>query len=30
MNAIMELPAWKAWIHDAQNETWTMEKYDTI
>ena len=28
MDAIMALPAWKAWIKDAEAETWRIEKYD--
>jgi glutathione S-transferase len=30
MNAIMALPAWKAWIKDAEAETWRLEKYESI
>ena len=30
MNAIMALPAWKAWIKDAEAETWRIEPYDNI
>ena len=30
MDAMMALPAWKAWIADAEAETWRMEKYDSI
>ena len=30
MDAIMALPAWKAWIKDAEAETWRMEKYDSL
>jgi glutathione S-transferase len=30
MDAIMALPAWKAWIGDAEAETWRIEKYDRI
>jgi glutathione S-transferase len=30
MNAIMALPAWKAWIRDAEAEEWRIEKYDSI
>jgi glutathione S-transferase len=30
MDAIMALPAWKAWIKDAENETWRLEKYESI
>jgi glutathione S-transferase len=30
MNAIMALPAWKAWIKDAEAEQWRMEKYESI
>ena len=30
MDAIMALPAWKAWIKDAEAETWRLEKYDSI
>jgi len=30
MDAIMELPAWKAWIHDAEAEPWRIERYENI
>jgi glutathione S-transferase len=30
MDAVMALPAWKAWIGDAEAEPWRMEKYDSI
>jgi glutathione S-transferase len=30
MEAIMALPAWRAWIHDAEQEPWGMERYDSI
>jgi glutathione S-transferase len=30
MDAIMALPAWKAWIADAEAEPWRLEKYDSI
>ena len=30
MEAIMMLPAWKAWIADAEGEAWRLEKYDAI
>jgi glutathione S-transferase len=30
MDAIMALPAWKAWIRDAEAEQWRMEKYESI
>jgi glutathione S-transferase len=30
MNAIMALPAWKAWIKDAEAEEWRLEKYESI
>jgi glutathione S-transferase len=30
MNAVMALPAWKAWINDAEAEEWRIEKYDSI
>jgi glutathione S-transferase len=30
MDAVMALPAWKAWTGDAEAETWRMEKYDSI
>jgi glutathione S-transferase len=30
MNAIMELPAWKAWIRDGEAETWRMDKYESV
>jgi glutathione S-transferase len=30
MEAIMALPAWKAWIADAHAEPWRIERYDAI
>ena len=30
MEAMMALPAWKAWVHDAEAETWRIEKYEAI
>ena len=30
MDAVMALPAWKAWIKDAEAETWRIEKYETV
>ena len=30
MEAVMALPAWKAWIKDAGAETWRIEKYESI
>ncbi|HLW91429.1 MAG TPA: glutathione S-transferase C-terminal domain-containing protein, partial [Roseiarcus sp.] len=30
MEAIMALPAWKAWIKDAEEEPWRIERYDSI
>jgi len=30
MDAIMALPAWKAWIKDAEAEQWRLEKYESI
>jgi glutathione S-transferase len=30
MDAVMALPAWKAWIKDAEAEPWRMEKYESI
>ncbi len=30
MDAIMELPAWKAWINDAEAEPWRIEHYENI
>ena len=30
MDAVMALPAWKAWIKDAEAETWRLEKYERI
>jgi glutathione S-transferase len=30
MSAVMALPAWKAWIADAEAEEWRMEKYDAL
>ena len=30
MDAIMALPAWKAWISDAEAEPWRMEKYESV
>jgi glutathione S-transferase len=30
MDAIMALPAWKAWIADAEAEPWRIERYEAI
>ena len=30
MDAMMALPAWKAWVHDAEGETWRIGKYEAI
>jgi glutathione S-transferase len=30
MDAVMALPAWKAWIADAEAEPWRIEKYDSV
>jgi len=30
MDAMMSLPAWKAWVHDAEAETWRIAKYEAI
>ena len=30
MAAMMALPAWKAWIADAEAEEWRVDKYDTV
>jgi hypothetical protein len=30
MSAVMALPAWKAWIADAEAEEWRIEKYDAV
>jgi glutathione S-transferase len=30
MDAVMALPAWKAWIADAEAEEWRLEKYESI
>ena len=30
MDAMMALPAWKAWVHDAEAETWRIAKYEAI
>jgi glutathione S-transferase len=30
MDAVMALPAWKAWIRDAEAEPWRLDKYDSI
>jgi glutathione S-transferase len=30
MEAVMALPAWKAWIKDAEAEPWRIERYDAI
>ena len=30
MEAMMALPAWKAWVHDAELEAWRIEKYEAI
>jgi glutathione S-transferase len=30
MDAVMDLPAWKAWINDAEAEPWRIEHYENI
>jgi glutathione S-transferase len=30
MDAMMALPAWKAWVEGGEAETWRIEKYDVI
>jgi len=30
MDAIMALPAWKAWVADAEAEPWRIEKYESV
>jgi glutathione S-transferase len=30
MSAMMALPAWKAWVADAEAEEWRIEKYDAL
>ncbi len=30
MEAVMALPAWKAWIADAEAEPWRIEKYEAV
>ena len=30
MDAIMALPAWKAWVADAEAESWRIEKYESV
>ena len=30
MDAVMALPAWKAWIKDAEAETWRIAKYESV
>ncbi len=30
MEAMMALPAWKAWVHDAEAEDWRIAKYEAI
>ncbi|MGD1015586.1 MAG: glutathione S-transferase family protein [Roseiarcus sp.] len=30
MDAIMALPAWKAWVADAEAEPWRIERYDAV
>jgi glutathione S-transferase len=30
MEAVMALPAWKAWIKEAEAEPWRIERYDSI
>ena len=30
MDAVMALPAWRAWIKDAEAETWRIEKYESV
>jgi glutathione S-transferase len=30
MDAVMALPAWRAWIADAEAEPWRIEKYESV
>jgi glutathione S-transferase len=30
MEAVMALPAWKAWVADAEAETWRIQKYESL
>ena len=30
MDAVMALPAWKAWVADAEAESWRIEKYESV
>jgi glutathione S-transferase len=30
MDAVRALPAWKAWIKDAETETWRIDKYERV
>lgn len=30
MNAIMALPAWRAWIRGAETEPWRIERYESV
>ena len=30
MDAMMALPAWKAWAADARAEPWRIEKYEAL
>ena len=30
MDAVMALPAWKAWIAGAEAEPWRIDKYDSV
>jgi glutathione S-transferase len=30
MDAIMALPAWKAWIAGAEGEPWRIDSYDRV
>ena len=30
LQAMMALPAWKAWIADAEAEPWRIERYESV
>jgi glutathione S-transferase len=30
MDAVMALPAWKAWIADGEAEPWRIEEYEAV
>ena len=30
LDAVMALPAWKAWVADAEAEPWRIERYEAI